>query len=216
MARGLSAGSPCLQDGAAGQHHRVERIGAVAGGLPAPLDVMQGGERTLDIAGRVDPAGAEPGRQRPRSRTGGGEVERDRIARVDQAEIGVEQADQAVLAFDLGFDGLFAQQCRDDPGIFFQLRQPDRAEPHRPPPGKAGADAEIDPSGRQLVERGKRVGRHRGDAVGRDQDPGAEPDMAGLDRRHGHRDKRVGAQHLGVVEPGAAEPQLLGAPHQPP
>src|SRR6202041_3515866 len=33
-------------------------------------------------------------------------------------------------------------------------------------------------------------------------------------RRGGHRDKRVGAQHLRVVEPRAVKPELLGAAHQ--
>src|SRR5271167_4778094 len=57
-----------------------------------------------------DPAGVELCRQRPRPRAAGGEIQRDRIARVDQTEIGVQEPDQAALTLDLGFDRLLAQQ----------------------------------------------------------------------------------------------------------
>jgi hypothetical protein len=54
---------------------------------------------------------------------------------------------------------------------------------------------------------------HRRDAVGRHQHAGAEPDLLGVHRRRAHGDEAVGAQHLGVVEPGVAEAELLGALH---
>jgi hypothetical protein len=176
----------------------------------------QRGSCPLGIADRADPTGAELGGQGLRSAACSSYVEPDRVLCVDQPEFGIEQADQAGFAFDLGLDRLAAQQRHDDPDIFLHVGELDGAEPHRTPSGKPGADPEIDASRRQLVERGKGVGRHRRDSVRRDQDTGAQPDARRLDRRRCHRHKRVGAQHLGVVEPSAAEPQLLGTPHDPP
>jgi hypothetical protein len=147
---------------------------------------------------------------------GRGDVERDRVAGVDQTQLRIEQADQAALPLDLGFDRIAAQQCLDDADIFFHVLEPHRAEPHRAPPGEPGADAEIDPPRRQLVERGKSVGGDRGEPVRRDQDAGREADAGGLHRRRRHRHERVGGEHLRVVEPGAVKAQFLGATHDPP
>ncbi len=185
MARGLSAGLARGQNGAAREHHRVERLVGPSRRRAPCRDVAQGLDGALDVAGRGDPAGTEPGRQLPRPRAGRGDVEPDRGLRIDQAELGIEQPDQPGLALDRGFDRLAAQQRHDDPEIVFHLGQPDRAKPHRPPSGEAGADPEIDPPRRQFVQRGKSVRRHRGKPVRRDQDAGAEPDLRRLHRRRG-------------------------------
>ncbi len=200
----------------AGQHDCAQWLRGMPGPLPGRAHLAIGRRGPGDVACRIDPASAELGDERPRARRRGGEPQRDRIPDIDQAELGIEQAQQAPLALDLGRDGCAAQQRRDDADIFLEIPQPDRVQPHCPPPGEAGADAEIDPSGGELVQRSQRIGGHRSDAVRRDQHAGAEPDSAGLQRGGRHRDERIGAQHLRVVEPGAGKAQFLGAPHDPP
>jgi len=100
--------------------------------------------------------------------------------------------------------------------VFFHVREPDRTQAHRPPAGKPGPDSEIDPPRRQFVRRSEGVRRDWCKPVRRDQDSGAEPDLGRLDRRGCHSDKRVGAQHLRVVEPGARKTELLSPPHDAP
>ncbi len=185
-------------------------------GAPALPHVGHRGDPAFDVAGRGDPAGAQLRGQSAAPRTRSRNVKRDRIARVDQPELGVQQPDQPLLVFNFGLDRFAAQQRHDDADILLQIRQFDRAEPHRPPAGKPGADPEIDPPRHQFVQRSKRVRGNRSDAVRWDQHPGAEPDFRRFHRRRSHRDKRVGTQHLRVVEPGARKPQLFGPPHHPP
>src|SRR5665213_71105 len=99
-----------FEHGAAGQHDAVESVVRLAGVAPQPRHLVHAGRRAGDVAGGVDPAGAELGGQRPRAGAGRGDIERDGIARVDEAEFGVQQADEALLALDLGLDRLAAQQ----------------------------------------------------------------------------------------------------------
>ena len=61
---------------------------------------------------------------------------------------------QRFATFEFGLDGLLAQQRHDRFDIGFHVGQLYSAEPHRPPAGKTGADPEIDPPRRELVELG--------------------------------------------------------------
>ena len=209
-------GLALLQYRAAGQHHGIERLRLTPGGPPALPHVGHRRDPAIDIAGGGDPAGAELRGQAARPRPRGRDVKRDRVARVDQPELGVKQPDQPLFVFDFGLDRLSAQQRHDDADIFLHIGEPDGAEPHRPPPGKPGADPEIDPPPRQFIQRCKGVRGNWGNAVRWDQHAGAEPDLRRLDCCGGHRDKRIGAQHLRIVKPGAGEAQFLGPPHHPP
>ena len=115
------------------------------------------------------------------------------------------------LALDFELGGFAVEQGHDDADVFLHVALFHGAEAHGATAGEAGADAEIDAAGGELVERGEGVGGDRGDAVGGDQHAGAEADAAGLDRGGAHGDEAVGAQHLGVVEPGMGEAEFLGA-----
>ena len=129
---------------------------------------------------------------------------------------GLSIADRPALAFQFHLDRLAAPQRLDDPDVFLHVGELHRAQAHRAAAGEAGADAEHDAPGRQLVQRGECSGRDRCDAVGRDQHAGAELDARGLHRRRRHGDERIGTQHLRVEEPGVGEAKLLGAAHQAP
>jgi hypothetical protein len=72
--------------------------------------------------------------------------------RVDQPEFGVEQPDQPLLPFDFDLDRFPAQQGHNDADVFLHIGELDRSQPHRPSAGKAGADPEIDPPRRQLIQ----------------------------------------------------------------
>src|SRR5712671_6649679 len=50
----------------------------------------------------------------------------------------------------------------------------------------------------------------RRDAVRRHQEPRAEPDARGLERRRSHRDKALAGDHLRVEEPGMGKAEFLG------
>ena len=137
-------------------------------------------------------------------------------AGVDEAEVGAEQADEAALAFHLRLHRFAAPQGLDHADIFRHVRQFHRAKAHGAAAGEAGADAEMDAAGGELVERGEGVGGDGGDAVGRDEDAGAEMDARGLHGAGGHGDERVRAEHLRVVEPGMVEAEFLRPPDQAP
>ena len=94
-------------------------------------------------------------------------------------------------------DGVAAEHALHHADVALHLGQRHGALPHRAPRGEAGADAEVDPAGRQLVQRGEPVRRDRRDPVRRDQDTRAQPDPLGLARGERHADEHVGVQAAG-------------------
>src|SRR5205807_3987973 len=112
----------------------------------------------LDVADEIDPAGGKPCGEGARARTEGREMELDRIARVVEFELRIEEADFAPLAFHVEIDGFAAQQPVDLADVGFHRLDLDRAEPHGAARSEPGADAEIDAAWRELVDARERVG----------------------------------------------------------
>jgi hypothetical protein len=133
----------------------------MSGFAPQPAHLFEIGDGTSDAGHGIDPAGAQFCGEPPGARAGRRDVETDRILRIDESELGIEQADQARLSFDFRLDGFLAQQGDDRADIILERSQLDRAETHRAARREAGADTEIDASGRELIERGEGVGRGR-------------------------------------------------------
>ena len=207
-------GLAVLQHAAQGEGRRLQiahRVAGLAPGLAHRLDFL---DAVFHLADEVDPSRLELGRERTRARSEGREVERDRILGIEERQLGIEEADLALLSLHLEVDRLAAQQAVDLRDVGLHVLDLDRAESHGAPGGEAGADAEVDAAGRQRVERGQRIGGDRRDAIGRHQHAGAEADAARVDRRRAHGDEAIGTQHLGVVEPGMREAQFLGALRQ--
>ena len=200
-----------LENAAEGEGDGAEGGGGVAGGLPGGLHGGHGAGAGGLVAHEVDPAGAELGGEGHGLGAVGGDVQGDGIGGVDEAEFGVEEADFAALALDGGFDHFAAHEGGDDADVFAHCGELDGAKAHGATAGEAGADAEIDAAGGEFVEGYERVGGDGGDAVGGDEDAGAEADSPGFDGGGAHGDEAVRAQHLGVVEPGVAEAEGFGA-----
>jgi hypothetical protein len=99
-------GLALFQYRAAGQDHGIERLRRAPGGPPPLPHVGHRGDPAIDIAGRGDPAGAELRGQAARPRTRGCDVKRDRVTRVDQSELRVQQPHQSLFVFDFGLDRL--------------------------------------------------------------------------------------------------------------
>ena len=135
----------------------------------------------------------------------------DRVARVDQAEIGVKKSYFGLLAFEGEGHGFLAQQAVDGVEVAFHIAQFHRAESHGAAAGEAGADAEIDPAGGEFVQRGEGAGGDGGDAVGGNENAGAETDARGFYRRRAHGNEAIGAEHLRVVEPSMREAEFFRA-----
>ena len=173
-------------------------------------------DRAFGGAAEVEPLGAEVRGQPARLGTERRDRERDRVVGVDEAEVGVEESDLAARAFGLPLDGLVAQERLHHAQVLTQVGELDRGQAHGAPPGEPGADAELDAARRQPVEGGEAVGRHRRDAVRRDEDAGREPDARGALGGQRHADEDVRVQELRVVEPGFVEAQLFGARHHAP
>src|SRR5215813_8901245 len=132
------------------------------------------------------------------------------IVGIEKVELGIEKADFVPLAFHFEVDDLAAQESVDLPDVGLHRLDLDGTEPHGAACREASADPEIDAPGREPIERGECVGGHWGDAVRWHQYAGAEADPPRVDRRSRHGDKAIGAQHLGVVEPGICEAEFLG------
>src|ERR1700730_13547162 len=92
-------------------------------------------------------------------------MQTDRITSVDQTEFGVKEADLATLAFHLEIDSFASQQPIHLLDIRFRRFKLDRADPHRASRGEACANAEIDASRGELIQRRQSVGGNRRDAV---------------------------------------------------
>src|SRR6185437_16389398 len=101
--------------------HRVQLGLCAPRVLPQPLYLAQPGDATGDIACRVDPAGAKPGRELARLGACRGDEKRDRVAGVDEAELRIEQPDEALLALDLRLDRLAREERLGDTDIFLHL-----------------------------------------------------------------------------------------------
>src|SRR4030095_8826337 len=103
---GLRSGTRAIVRLAVPEHAaaRARRRGATGRITPsrAPRLLHLGGSVSGrgHVAGRVDPAGAQARGQRPAARAHGRDVERNRIAEVDDVELGTQEADLPSLALE--------------------------------------------------------------------------------------------------------------------
>ena len=179
--------------------------------MPPLLHALDRRDAARHILDEAFPAGVELCGQRLRLRTIGRDVQRDRVLCVDEADLGIEETDLAALAFDRRLDGVAGEERVDDTDILLHVGELHRAQSHRAARREAGADAEIDPAGREAAQRREGVSGDGGDAVRRHEHASAEADFRRLHRRGRHRHKAIGGDHLRVVEPGMREAQFLGA-----
>ena len=165
----------------------------------------------LYVGPEIDPAGAEFGCERARTRTERGKVQRNRIGDVDQAEIGIEEADCAGFAFEIPTNRFTAQQRLNPFDVHLEPPQRNCTKTHCAASGEPGAHAEVDAPRRDLVQRRERICRDRFDSIRRDQHTGAQANALRRHRGLRHADEHVGVQQLRVVEPCVGETQFFGA-----
>jgi hypothetical protein len=133
------------------------------------------------------------------------------IACVDQAEVGIEEANLLAPAFDVCLQRFAVQQAVDDADVLFHIGEFHGAEAHGATRREACTNAEVNPARCHAVQRGEGIGRRRGDAIGRHKHAGTETDTRSLHGCGTHGDEAVGGNHLCVEEPGVCEAEFLGA-----
>ena len=206
-------GLAVVEDESSGEADGVGLVGGASGGFGGGGDDGESLRRVEAHAGG-DPAVADLSDDLHRAGAVGGDVDGDEVVEVEELGVlAVDEADPALLAGDVvGVEHVLAvEQSAHLLGVLAVAGDRVGGQAHGVASGVAGADAEDDASGRQLVERGDGGGGDRGDAVGGDGDQGAELDRRGVVRGEGHGRVDVGVDELGVVEPGVGEAGGLGA-----
>jgi hypothetical protein len=92
----------------------------------------------------------------------------------------------------------------------------DRVLAHDPHGGVARADAEKNPAGRELVDRGDGMRRHRREPNASHRDTRSQPNARGIGSRQRKRRVGVGIEHLGVGRPGTVVAHRLQIDEQRP
>src|SRR4026209_2313612 len=122
----------------------------------------------------------------------------------------MHEGDLSRGTLELVFHDFAGEKLADDSQVLSYLAKLQRAEPHQAAGGVPRSDPEVDPAGRELVERGEPVS-HRGRDPGRGYGHAhSQADAGRLHRGRRHRDEDFGYVEGAVVKPGVGEPELLG------
>ena len=178
-------------------------------------------QASLGLVVRAHPPVAVGAGRLERQRAVGGDVDRHRMADVDEARVGMQEADVGALA-SLGavsqriVDFLAVQQRAQHAQVFAEGAGLDRVLAHDTHRGVAGADAQEGAAGRQLVDGGDRMRGDRRQPHAGHRHAGAEPDARSVGRRQRQHGVGIGIEHLQIGRPGGVVAHRLEIDEQPP
>jgi hypothetical protein len=121
---------------------------------------------------------------------------------IDEAPVGMQEADVALLAAQLVVDFLAVKQGAQHAQVLAELASLHRVLAHDTHRCVAGADAKEDAARRLLVDGGDRMRRHRRQPHAGHGDTSAQPNARGVGRRQGQHGIGVGIEHLRIGGPG--------------
>src|SRR6185503_3275506 len=133
-----------FQDAAEREAGLVERLRVATGAPARGGDLTELVERHLRDGDEVHPPLALRGRVGARLRSEGREMDGNGVARIDEALLGVEEADLPLEALVRPGDGLVSEHRADDADVLLQVGELHRPEAHGEACREARADAEDD------------------------------------------------------------------------